>query len=195
MKDFWNKRYAESSHVYGTEGNEFLKLMLEALEPGKILLPADGQGRNACMAAKMGWDVHAFDFSESGQKSALEFAERQNLSVRFECCSAEDFEAKLESFDAVALIFAHLPNRSSFHHKMMRYLKPGGVLILEAFSKNQLGKASGGPQSADMLFSAEELMTDFAELTKIELTELNTVLREGIYHDGEASVIRVKAHK
>jgi hypothetical protein len=37
--------------MYGTTPNEFFKQQLDLLEPGNILLPADGEGRNAVYAA------------------------------------------------------------------------------------------------------------------------------------------------
>ncbi|MDP4934511.1 MAG: SAM-dependent methyltransferase, partial [Salibacteraceae bacterium] len=66
MKDFWNQRYAENEYAYGKEGNLFLKEQLSALDAKSMLLPADGQGRNACMAALMGVEAKAFDYSLSG---------------------------------------------------------------------------------------------------------------------------------
>ena len=47
MKEMWDKRYAQTDFVYGTEPNEFFKKQLLKLTPGKILLPAEGEGRNA----------------------------------------------------------------------------------------------------------------------------------------------------
>lgn len=190
MKEFWNQRYAEDGHAYGVEGNEFLSEELKKLSPGKILLPADGQGRNACMAAKLGWEVHAFDYSESGQKCALDLANECGVNIKFDCCSAEDFNAEAASFDAIALIYAHLPNRADFHKNMLKYLKPGGKIILEAFSKDQIGKPSGGPQKAEMLFSVAELKEDFASLSHLNVNAEFIELREGKYHVGEAAVVR-----
>jgi len=63
MKEFWNERYAKNEFIYGTEPNEFFRKELEILPAGKIILPCDGEGRNAVFAAKLGWKVNAFDFS------------------------------------------------------------------------------------------------------------------------------------
>ncbi|MFN3445417.1 MAG: SAM-dependent methyltransferase, partial [Bacteroidia bacterium] len=63
MKAFWDERYTNNEMVYGYKPNRFLEDQLEELPLGKILLPAEGEGRNAIFAAKLGWQVHAFDFS------------------------------------------------------------------------------------------------------------------------------------
>lgn len=190
MIDFWDQRYAESEFAYGKEGNVFLKEQLQKLSAKSILLPADGQGRNACMAALMGLEVTAFDYSKSGKERAEALAKELNVSINFECCAAEDFKTD-QQFDVLALIYAHLPERATFHQNMLQFLKPGGIILLEAFSKEQLGKTSGGPKAAPMLFSKEELEADFATCSKIEITETETILNEGQYHEGLASVIRL----
>lgn len=46
--------------AYGTEPNAFFKAQLDQLTPGRLLLPAEGEGRNAVYAAKKGWEVAAF---------------------------------------------------------------------------------------------------------------------------------------
>jgi hypothetical protein len=56
MKPFWNERYAQSDYVYGEEPNRFFKKMLDSPElsglSGKsMLLPCEGEGRNAVYAA------------------------------------------------------------------------------------------------------------------------------------------------
>lgn len=194
MKDFWNQRYAENEYAYGKEGNVFLKEQLSALDAKSILLPADGQGRNACMAALMGVEAKAFDYSLSGKERAEKLATELGVNIDFECCAAEDFHSE-QLFDVLGLVYAHLSNRQAFHQKMLGYVKPGGTIILEAFSKQQIGKKSGGPQTDVMLFSKEELKADFAECSRIEITETEAVLNEGQYHEGLASVIRMVAVK
>lgn len=68
MKDFWNERYSHEKLAYGAEPNEFFRNQLQHLRPGKLLVPAEGEGRNAVYAAQQGWQVTAFDFSEAGYK-------------------------------------------------------------------------------------------------------------------------------
>ena len=74
MKDFWNERYASTEYVYGKEPNQYFKQILCSLSPGKILLPAEGEGRNAVYAASLGWQVYAYDFSERAYKKAMALA-------------------------------------------------------------------------------------------------------------------------
>ena len=51
---FWDQRFAERGFAYGEEPNVFLSGQLRGLEPGSLLLPAEGEGRNAVWAATRG---------------------------------------------------------------------------------------------------------------------------------------------
>ncbi|NVM67000.1 hypothetical protein FHW88_005321 [Mucilaginibacter sp. SG538B] len=62
----WDQRYAEEEFAYGEQPNNFLQQQLSLLKPGKILFPAEGEGRNAVFAAGLGWAVSAFDISIEG---------------------------------------------------------------------------------------------------------------------------------
>ena len=68
LADFWNERFGKEEFIYGTEPNIFFKEQLDKLETGTLLLPAEGEGRNAVYAATQGWEVSAFDISEQGRE-------------------------------------------------------------------------------------------------------------------------------
>lgn len=195
MKEMWNQRYAQEVFVYGTEPNEFFKTQLSLLPKGKVLLPAEGEGRNAAYAASKGWDVVAFDNSTSGKEKAEKLMNQKNVQFDYLIESFEEFEYEASSFDVIALIYAHTFNRISNHQKILRFLKPGGILLLEGFSKKQINYSSGGPRNQNMLFSGEELKSDFPNCTTIELEETETELKEGPLHIGKASIIRAIMRK
>lgn len=192
-KELWNERYAEKEYIYGTDPNAFLKEIMEQIEPGKILFPADGEGRNSTFAAELGWDVVAFDQSEEGRNKALKLAESKNVHVDYRISTVEEFEFPENYFDAIAMIYLHFPenSRESNHKKLMKFLKPGGLLILEAFSKDQVNKTSGGPKDPSLLYSSAILSNDFKDDCQryLSVDERETELLEGEYHKGIASVV------
>ena len=192
MKEFWNERYSETEYVYGEKPNEYLKEQLLKLPTGKILLPCEGEGRNAIFAALNNWKTFACDFSESGKTKAESLAEKNGVSFQYDVCDILEYQAAKESFDVIALIFAHFPEniRKTIHQKLLTLLKPGGAIILEGFNKKQLGNSSGGPKSYEMLFVKEMLIKDFEKCEIEELEEKTVFLSEGHFHDGEAELIR-----
>jgi len=196
MKTFWDKRYQEFELVYGLKPNEYLKTQLPKTK-GSILLPGDGQGRNALFAATQGWQVTAFDYSSVAKEQADQLFKHHNVKVNFKTLSYQECDFEKESFDCIALIYNHMPDefRKDVHQKYLSFLKPNGILILEGFSKKQLHLNSGGPKNIEWLFSTEMLNDDFEALTTIELIEIQTTLDEGKFHKGKAEVVRYVGQK
>lgn len=189
--DFWNDRYGQNEFIYGIYPNKFFKEQLNKLNAGTILLPAEGEGRNAVYAASQGWKVEAFDISTEGKEKASRLARDRNVSINYELTSILEFKSDVK-FDVIGLCYAHFPAniRIQAHHHLMQFLKPEGIVIFEAFAKAQLGKSSGGPRNEAMLFSIEEIKTEFSQLDLKLLKEETIELSEGNYHQGIAQVIR-----
>jgi 2-polyprenyl-3-methyl-5-hydroxy-6-metoxy-1,4-benzoquinol methylase len=197
MQNQWDERYARQEYIYGTEPNKFLKEQLSLLKPGRILFPAEGEGRNAVFAASLGWETDAFDQSFEGQKKALKLATHKGVSINYYIQSLNDWNPEPDQYDCIALIFVHLPDglRQQVHKAVVRALKPGGTLLLEAFTLNQLPRTSGGPKTAELLFLEEQITSDFKNLIFAEFAETQTTLEEGPLHQGVADVIQLTAFK
>lgn len=192
MKQFWNERYAEKEFAYGKEPNQFLKDNLHHLSKGKILFVAEGEGRNAVFVAQNGFEVVAFDYSESAKSKALTLAKEQNVQIDYVVSDVMDVSFEPESFDAIVFIFAHFPAviRKQAHQKLVSFLKPGGKIIFEAFEKNQLQFTSGGPKELAMLFSEDEVKNEFLSINFNFLETVIIALEEGPFHQGKGAVIR-----
>lgn len=197
MKEFWDERYSKAEYIYGEDPNAFFKESIDKLNPGRILLPAEGEGRNAVYAASRGWQVEAFDQSVQGQVKATQLADKAGVSISYTLSEGIHPDYSLESFDVIAFIYTHTaPDiRATFHSDLLPYLKSGGTVILEGFSKGhyqhqQSNPHAGGPREKDMLYSLEEIPLLFPNLGIILLSEVEIILSEGVAHKGEASVIR-----
>ena len=192
MQQFWDQRYAENETAYGYTPNKFFKQFIDQHKPGTILLPAEGEGRNAVYAAGKGWQVDAFDFSEVARKKALDFARSEKVAVNYELKDIADFKAT-KKYDAVALIYVHLLDnlRKKFHQEIYNSIKPGGYLIFEAFAKEQAELESSGPRDTALLYDAPTLCSDFPFLHLISCGQKEILLDEGDYHKGKAAVLRI----
>ena len=197
MKDFWNDRYGKSEWAYGEAPNEYFKHQLVNFKPGKILLPAEGEGRNAVYAAKMGWEVSAFDMSRSGKAKAEQLARKNGVQIDYQVGGLNEVSYPAAFFDCIGLIYAHFPAavKSNYHKALNEYVRIGGVIIFEAFSKSHLkfsaiNPKAGGPKDEDMLFSVDEIKKDFSNYDIVELVEREVTLNEGLYHIGMSSVVR-----
>lgn len=197
MQSFWDQRYREEGYAYGDQPNVFMAQQLTKLQPGEALFPAEGEGRNAVYAASKGWKVTAYDSSVEGRKKALLLASQRDVELQYISASHDQFAFEEASVDLVVLIFVHVPValRAWLHQNCWKALRPGGHLILEGFSKEQLGLPSGGPQDLSMLFSLEELKDDFRFANFLWAESGTTTLHEGPYHEGKAETVRILARK
>lgn len=204
MNNKWDESYNIEEYRYGETPNLFFKETINTLPIGKILLPADGEGRNSVYAAVRGWTVDAFDQSLQGRDKALRLAQKNNVDISFKVTDfknvSEDYIA--DSYDAIALTYVHLPVqlKERYHRSLLPLLKIGGYIIIEGFSKGhvkhqQQNPSAGGPSLADMMYSKQEILSIFDSLEIDLLEEKEIRLAEGIGHNGKASVIRFVGKK
>ena len=202
MKAFWDERYKSEVYAYGKTPNLYFKEKIDQLKPGKILLPAEGEGRNAVYAAEQGWEVFAYDFSTYAYKKAMALAKEKQVEINFQIASLNDLDFSEESFDAIGLIYVHFPDpiRSSNHKKLAALVKKGGAVILEAFSTKhphyqKVNPQVGGPKMPFQLYDKSKLTADFKAFYFHQLEEKEVLLEEGIYHLGRTKVMRMHAEK
>lgn len=205
MKEAWNSRYAVNEYVYGEKPNSYFKYAIDTICPsGRILLPAEGEGRNAIYAAQKGLEVVAFDQSEKAKEKAEKLAKKSGVKIDYRVGEFSNlpFVGEKEKFDAAALIFAHFsPNsRSEYHRLIGNLIKPGGIIIVEGFSTKHIEYQNinpniGGPRNREMLYTQEMIHNDFSDFTPIELLETEVELSEGIGHNGIGKVVRFIGRK
>lgn len=202
MKAFWEERYSEQTYAYGKEPNVYFKQIIETLTPGKILLAAEGEGRNAVFAASLGWEVYAYDFSEMAHKKAMQLASEKGVTIHYQIASLSDLEFPENFFDVIGLIYVHFPDsiRTQNHQKLAKFLKNDGYFILEAFSLNhpkyqQKNPSVGGPKMESQLYTKEHLKKDFKGYSFLTLKEEEIHLAEGNYHNGTTTVMRMVSKK
>ncbi|HMM04899.1 class I SAM-dependent methyltransferase [Dysgonomonas sp.] len=204
MNNKWDESYNIEEYRYGETPNLFFKETIDKLPSGKILLPADGEGRNGVYAAKRGWTVDAFDQSSQGRDKALRLAQKNNVDISFKVIDFEDVSKNYitDSYDAIALTYVHLPEqlKIKYHRSLLPLLKIGGHIIIEGFSKEhvkhqQQNPLTGGPPLMDMMYSKQEILSIFDSLEIDLLEEKEIRLAEGIGHNGKASVIRFVGKK
>lgn len=192
-KHFWDARYGEPGFAYGTEPNAYLVSQAGRLRHGmRALAVGDGEGRNGVWLARQGLDVLSVDASAVGLDKARALAAEHGVSLATECVDLREWRWPQAEYDLVVAIFVHFPpdSRSRLHRAMFDALKPGGLIVLEAFTPEQLGRDSGGPKVADMLYTPEQLRQDFPEAECVEMDTAEVELDEGPYHSGAAAVLR-----
>ena len=200
--EFWDERYGGEGFAFGTAPNEFLVSQTKYLSPGlRVLVPGDGEGRNGVWLAEQGLIVDTVDVSPLGVAKARKLAQGRGVEINATLADLLTWAWPRNAYEIVAALYIHFfdSDRPRIHRAMLDALKPGGILILEAFRPEQLElqklHRSGGPKTADMLYSEAKLAEDFAGTPILHLQEATIELAEGHRHKGLAAVIRVVVKK
>ncbi len=197
--NFWDQQFAGEAFKYGTAPNAFLTTQAHRLVPNsEVLVPGDGEGRNGVWLAQQGHQVTAVDNSQVGLNKAQALAQERGVSITTVHADLAEWAPEPNSADAVVLVYLHLPPvlRVQVHAQLAQALRPGGLLVLEAFHPQQLQHNSGGPKDKAMLYTPALLCEDFAAgFEPLESWSGETHLDEGPGHQGLAHVTRWVASK
>lgn len=162
---------------------------------GRVLSLAEGEGRNAVYLAGLGFSVLAVDQSAVGLEKARRLAAARRVSIETQAADLADYSITPGAWDGIVSIFCHVPPpvRRRLYRSAVSGLKPGGVLLLEAYRPAQLQFKTGGPPTADLLPTLAELKTELAGLDFLHAVETERNVVEGTFHTGRAAVVQVAA--
>ena len=197
--DFWDARYAVSDYIFGTAPNEFLASHADLIQPGmRALAVADGEGRNSVWLAEHGAQVHALDVSLIALEKARALAQARGVTIRFEEADLLTWhwpEAEYDLVIAIFIQFASAAQREPIIAGIRHALKPDGVLILQGYTPKQIEFATGGPSSAENMYTESLLREWFGDWQIRHLREHEDFISEGTHHHGQSALIDLIAQK
>ncbi|RBP09764.1 methyltransferase family protein [Roseiarcus fermentans] len=198
----WDERYRPPSYAYGLAPNAFLAAQSERLQRGwRALVPGDGEGRNGVWLAQQGLHVDTFDLSAHGVAKARALAAERGVSIDAAQADALTWDWPEARYDLIALIYLHLvePERRIVHAHALKALKPGGLIVLEAFRPEQIDRhaagARGGPRDRALLYRLADLREDFSGEQILLLEAADVRVEEGHLHVGDSAVVRALVRK
>jgi len=195
--ELWDGRYSSEDYLYGIEPNDFLTEQVAAIEPGRTLCIAEGEGRNAVYLAGLGFEVTAVDQSAEGGRKTLALAAERGVTVEVVTTDLATYDLGSDRWDLIVSIFAHLPPevRTDVFMRLPRALTPGGTLILEAYLPGQAERDTGGPPDPSRLYDLETLEREIVGLDVILASETEREVIEGRGHTGLGEVVQLVARR
>jgi SAM-dependent methyltransferase len=194
----WDERYRAAGYFYGAEPNDFLRERHgEIARGGEVLCLAEGEGRNAVFLAAQGYAVVAIDQSAVGLKKAERLAALKGVQITTIQTDLAEYRIEPDRWDGIVSIWCHLPRalRTEVHHQVVTGLNPGGVLLLESYTPEQLRYGTGGPPMADRMVTLTDLRRDLDGLVFIHAVERECVVKEGSGHTGLSAVVQLVARR
>ncbi|MGC8462885.1 MAG: class I SAM-dependent methyltransferase [Acidimicrobiales bacterium] len=191
----WEQRFAEDRYFFGTEPNAFVAATVARLPRGRALCLAEGEGRNAVHLAAAGYEVASVDLTEAGVAKTRRLAAERGVEVDAQVGDLATFDLGAEDWDLVVSSFAHVPPavRRRVHAQLPTALRPGGALVLEAYTPDQIGRGTGGPPVPELTMTLAALREELAGLDLVHAVELERPVLEGNGHTGLGAVVQVIA--
>ena len=195
---FWNQRYAAEGFAYGTAPNDFLASVAgQFSRGGQLLCLADGEGRNGVWLARQGFEVTSVDIAQRGLDKAARMAVEHGVAIRTQAADLGSFDLGLSAWDGIVSIFAHLPPRvrRDLHARCVAGLKPGGLMVFEAYGPGQLGRGTGGPPEAELLPALADIEQELVGCLILHRFSGLREVQEGRHHTGLGEVVQILAQK
>lgn len=148
----YDERYKGEDYYWGLNPGhlcyELMKLK-PPIRPYKVLEIGCGEGKDAVFLARCGYQVTAFDESQTGIDKALLLAEKNGVHVDFFRANALDYQIK-EEYDIIysSGFFDYLPDRikEEFTAMLKEHTVCGGLNVLNAFVDKPFIKKKEGQQ-------------------------------------------------
>ena len=194
----WDKRFSTPDYVFGEEPNDFLVSQASCLGHGHALALADGEGRNSVWLAQQGFTVDAFDFSAPAVAKSQALAAKRHVHVNYNCSDWQSFDWKDAYYDLIVGIFfqfAAPTERAELFEKIKSTLKPGGLLLIQGYGKNQLSYKTGGPGKLDHLYDNALMLDAFTGYDVLVCDTYETTIQEGAGHSGMSALVGFVARK
>ena len=167
-KTQWDQRYSRPTFIFGKTPAKFLAENYQFIPYGATVLDMGmGEGRNAVFLAQKGYKVTGIDISSVAVKKAHFLAQEFGVKIKGVVASLEQYKIPPNSYDAI-ICFYYVDH--SLIEKMRSWLKPGGILIYEAFTLRE--KVTKNSSDAEDTFLKEtELLRMFGPLRVLKYEE------------------------
>ena len=168
-KSEWDQKYSRSSFIYGKSPAKFLAENFGFLDAGSSILDMGmGEGRNAVFLAGKGHKVTGIDISSVAIKKAYHLARELGVKIKGVVASLEKYTIADESYDAI-ICFYYVDRK--LIPKIKKWLKPGGVLIYEAYTIKERSKKSHRKDPIPYYLQEQELLSMFGEFKVLKYEE------------------------
>lgn len=197
-KEHWDNSFSDTDYVYGETANVFIRDKSNTIpSQSKVACFAEGEGRNAIYLAKQGHDVTAYDQSNVGLEKTKTLAANNNVHVQTVEMDVTKEKAEENQFDAAIMVFGHVPksDQAFFIKSMIDSVKPGGHILFEVYSEEQLEYRTGGPPAFDMMYNPKDMLEWIGDNKTLHFYYGEAERHEGKKHSGACHLIQVVVQK
>ncbi|BCJ94450.1 hypothetical protein acsn021_20190 [Anaerocolumna cellulosilytica] len=155
---WWNKRF-QNRELNIIHHEKYLEEDIKKFpKEGKILDIACGDGRNSIYLARLGYVVHAIDFSEEALTRLNYFSTIENLDIKATLVdlSINDIFVSFDKYEAI--IINHYKLNSQLYKSLMNHINEGGILWVNGF--REVPKSNPNITETDILSETDFITLD-----------------------------------
>jgi SAM-dependent methyltransferase len=164
----WNRILTAEKPLFNTSPNAFLVEMVKGRTPGTALDVGMGQGRNAVFLAEQGWRVTGFDPADKAVALANTIARQRGVALTTHVEGSETFDFGENRWDLILISYVGARDVAD---RVVRALRPGGIVVVEAFHRDVTRNNSVG---GGVVFDSNELLQLFPGLRVLRYEDLET---------------------
>lgn len=197
-ENHWDKSFSVKEFVYGETANSFIQSKSNIIPAqASIACFAEGEGRNAVFLAKQGHEVTTYDQSIIGLKKTKTLAHKNKVNVKTVEMDLTKKKVKDNQYDAAIMVFGHVPKEDQpfFMQSLIDSVKPGGYVIFEVYSEDQLAYQTGGPKLKGMLYDPADVLQWVKNNKCLHFYYGEAERNEGSRHTGIGHIIQVVLKK
>lgn len=183
VRDRWDARFKSDTYVFGTLPAKVLSENIDRIPVGRVLDIAMGEGRNAVFLAKKGFQVDGVDISAVALRKAHRLARKAKVTLQTVNADLREYQIPAKTYDAIVNI-DYL--QRDLVPQIKQGLKPGGYVIFENLTVEQLNNPTGKGLRRDYLLEKGELKQLFNGFEIVLYEEFN---------DGKTATARLIARK
>jgi SAM-dependent methyltransferase len=137
-RERWNREFERGTPTLRTAPSKLLIEVTQGRKPGTALDLGMGQGRNAIYLAGQGWDVTGVDISDVAVEQANKNAAARGVKMQVVLADLDTFELGTERWDLITSFYMHgwhQNSKTDVPTRVYNALRPGGLLVMEAFRR------------------------------------------------------------
>jgi tellurite methyltransferase len=168
-KSEWDMKYARPSFIFGKAPVKFLAENFDFIpEASTVLDMGMGEGRNAVFLASKGHKVTGVDISSVAIKKSQHLAREFGVKIKGVVASLEKYTIAPESYDVILCLY-YVDRKLT--DKIVKWLKPGGILIYEAHTITERSKKGHKKSKVEYYLKKQELLTLFKGMQVLKYEE------------------------
>lgn len=197
-KEHWDNSFSDTDFVYGETPNIFIKNKSELIpNHSTVACLAEGEGRNAVYLAQQGHKVTTYDQSVVGLEKTKTLAMKHDVTIQTVEIDLTDKKVEENMYDAAIMVFGHVhqDHQAFLMESLIDSVKPGGYVIFEVYSIDQLEYGTGGPPVKEMLYDPKDILEWIQNDKCLHFYYGEAERTEGKRHKGTGHVIQVILQK